>query len=147
MAWFLTRTVTQDTHLGGQPLPTGTNLAYSPYLIHRRPDLYADPEIFDPDRWDPDRWDLKCPQPPRNAFTPFATGARKCIGDAFAMTEATLALATITARWTLRHPPARQQVRPDPVLALMRQRHHRRERGMPQIPERGRCPGKVHPAE
>ncbi|MEV6079398.1 cytochrome P450 [Streptomyces sp. NPDC052069] len=106
-AWFLTRAVTHDTHLGGYALPAGTNVAYSPYLIHHRPDLHTDPETFDPDRWDPER-----PQPPRNAFLPFATGARKCIGDTFAMTEATLALATITARWSLNHLPGQQRVRP-----------------------------------
>ncbi|WP_372516503.1 cytochrome P450 [Streptomyces noursei] len=31
-AWFLTRTVTQDTHLGRHPLPAGTSVVYSPYL-------------------------------------------------------------------------------------------------------------------
>ncbi|MFD7491118.1 cytochrome P450 [Streptomyces sp. NPDC059832] len=106
-AWFLTRTVTHDTHLGGHPLPAGTSVAYSPYLIHHRPDLHTDPETFDPDRWDPQR-----PQAPRNAFIPFATGARKCIGNTFAMTEATLALATITARWSLKHLPGQPPVRP-----------------------------------
>ncbi|MFH8680802.1 cytochrome P450 [Streptomyces lydicus] len=107
---FLTaaaRTVTQDTQLGRHPLPAGTSLAYSPYLIHHRPDLYTDPDTFDPDRWDPRR-----PQPPRNAFISFATGARKCIGDTFAMAEATLALATITARWRLKHLPGHHRTRP-----------------------------------
>lgn len=40
------------------------------------------------------------------------TGARKCIGDTFAMTEAILALATITARWSLKHLPGHHQTRP-----------------------------------
>ncbi|MCX4910122.1 cytochrome P450 [Streptomyces sp. NBC_00878] len=105
-AWLLTRTVTVDTRLGGHLLPAGTSIAYSPYLIHHRPDLYDQPETFDPDRWDGKR-----SQPPRPAFIPFGTGARKCIGDTFAMTQAILALATITARWRLQHLP-RQQVRP-----------------------------------
>ncbi|GAA3487059.1 cytochrome P450 [Streptomyces cremeus] len=112
-AWFVTRTVTENTHLGRHPLPAGTNIAYSPYLIHRRSDLHTDPETFAPDRWDPKR-----PPPPRYALIPFATGARKCIGDAFAMTEATLALATITARWSLKHLPGRQQVHPAPAAGL-----------------------------
>ncbi|AZS75444.1 cytochrome P450 [Streptomyces lydicus] len=111
--WFLTRTVTHDTHLGGHPLPAGASLAYSPYLIHHRPDLYNDPETFDPDRWDPKR-----PQPPRHAFIPFATGARKCIGDTFAMAEATLALATITARWRLKHLPGHHRTRPVPGASI-----------------------------
>ncbi|MEV8628090.1 cytochrome P450 [Streptomyces sp. NPDC051079] len=94
--WFFTRVVTADTSLGGHLLPAGTSVAYSPYLIHHRPDLYADPEVFAPDRWaDPHS------RPPRHAFLPFAAGARKCIGDAFSMVEATLALATIAARWRL----------------------------------------------
>jgi cytochrome P450 len=104
--WFFTRTVTADTRLGRHLLPAGTNVVYSPYLIHHRPDLYDQPETFDPDRWDPIR-----PQPPRHAFIPFATGARKCIGDTFAMIEATFALATITARWDLQHLPG-HHVRP-----------------------------------
>lgn len=94
--WFLTRIVGEDTELGGHTLRAGTTIAYSPYLIHHRPDLYSDPERFDPDRWHPDR-----AQPSRAAVIPFGAGAHKCIGDVFAVTEATLALATITSRWQL----------------------------------------------
>jgi cytochrome P450 len=109
-AWFFTRTVTADTRLGGHFLPAGTNVAYSPYLIHHRPDLHHAPEDFDPGRWDPQR-----PQPHRHAMIPFASGARKCPGDTFAMAEATLALATITARWQLEHAPGIQR---RPALSL-----------------------------
>ncbi|MEU7580743.1 cytochrome P450 [Streptomyces sp. NPDC041068] len=111
--WIFTRTVTADTRLGGHLLPAGSSVVYSPYLIHHRQDLYDDPEAFDPDRWDPKR-----PQPPRHALLPFASGARKCIGDTFGMTEAVLALATITARWRLEHRPGHQRVRPALGLAL-----------------------------
>ncbi|WKU48275.1 cytochrome P450 [Streptomyces sp. VNUA116] len=93
-AWLLTRTVTRDTELGGVPLPAGSVIAFSPYLIHRRPDLYADAGRFDPGRWDG-------PQPDRAAYLPFGAGARQCIGARFAVAEATLALTTITARWRL----------------------------------------------
>ncbi|MDT3396011.1 cytochrome P450 [Streptomyces sp. B1866] len=110
--WLFTRTVTADTRLGGHLLPAGTTVAYSAYLIHHRPDLYDRPEVFDPDRWDPGR-----PQPPRHAYLPFSTGARKCVGDTFGMNEATLALATITARWRLTHSPG-HQARPVPRTTL-----------------------------
>ncbi|MFG2878963.1 cytochrome P450 [Streptomyces sp. NPDC048337] len=96
-AWLLTRVVSEDTELGGRHLRAGTNLAYSAYALHRRGDLYRDPDCFDPDRWDPGR-----AQPARTALIPFGGGARKCIGDVFAVTEATLSLATISARWHLR---------------------------------------------
>ncbi|MEU6339040.1 cytochrome P450 [Streptomyces cellulosae] len=65
--WFVTRTVTEDTHLGKYSLPAGTSVAYSPYLIHHRPDLYANPETFAPDRWNP-----RHPQPPPG---PLRTGS------------------------------------------------------------------------
>ncbi|MGB8961025.1 MAG: cytochrome P450 [Pseudonocardiaceae bacterium] len=102
-AWMLARTTTTDTHLGGHPLPAGSLLFYSPYLLHHRPDLYPNPDNFDPDRWT----DGQRARPAREAFIPFASGARKCIGDTFAITEATLALATLAARWRLRLLPGR----------------------------------------
>ena len=98
-AWMLTTTT--DTHLGGHPIPAGSILFYSPYLPHHLPDHYPDPDHFDPDRWT----DTHNAPPPREAFIPFAAGARECIGDTFALTEATLALATLTARWRLRPLP------------------------------------------
>ncbi|WP_280449808.1 cytochrome P450 [Nocardia brasiliensis] len=94
--WLFTRLVTEDTELGGYPLRAGDTIAYSPYLIHHRGDLHVDPERFDPDRWDPAR-----AQPARTALIPFGGGARKCIGDTFAITLSTLALATLCARWRL----------------------------------------------
>ncbi|GJF35081.1 cytochrome P450 [Kitasatospora sp. NE20-6] len=98
--WLLTRTVTEDTELGGHPVAAGTMLIYSTLALHGRPDLYHDPDRFDPDRWPAAGEGL-----PRGAFVPFAAGARKCIGDVFAVTEATLVLATIASRWQLRPAP------------------------------------------
>lgn len=95
--WIVTRATTTDTQLGQHPLPTGTTIVVSPYLIQHRPDLHPDPEHFDPDRWNNHR----ATAPPRSGFIAFGGGARKCMGDTFALTEATLALATITAHWHL----------------------------------------------
>jgi pentalenene oxygenase len=111
--WIVTRTVAADTSLGGHDLRAGTTVVYSPYLIHRRGDLYTDPERFDPDRWD----EQHRPQPPRNAFIVFGGGARKCIGDEFGITEAVLSVATIAARWKLRGLPG-QRVRPVASISL-----------------------------
>lgn len=114
--WFITRTVATASRLGGHDLAAGTTIAYSPYLIQHRSDIYENPEQFDPDRWDATRY----PPPPRNGAIPFAAGARKCIGDQFAITEATLALAAITARWNLQ--PLRSQVRPTIAAVLSPQK-------------------------
>ncbi|AWS48624.1 cytochrome P450 [Streptosporangium sp. 'caverna'] len=96
--WIFTRTTTADALLGGHRIPENTTVIYSPYILHRRADLFDAPDRFDPDRWMPGRV-----QPGRHTLVPFGGGSRKCIGDTFAVTEATLALATIASRWTLRH--------------------------------------------
>ncbi|MFD4115420.1 cytochrome P450 [Streptomyces niveus] len=93
-AWMMTRAVRQDTELGGVKLKGGSTIVLSPYLLHRRPDLYTEPDRFDPDRW-------TGAQPDRNTYIPFGVGARKCIGDQFALAEAILALTAIVARWEL----------------------------------------------
>ncbi len=112
-AWMLTRLTTTDAELAGQHLPAGTIVVFSPYVLHHRADLYPDPDRFDPDRWQ----DHNTHPLPRSAFTPLGGGARKCIGDVFAMTETTLTLASIAARWQLDHIP-RTHVRPAARLVL-----------------------------
>jgi cytochrome P450 len=112
--WFLTREVSTDTTLGGHDLPAGTTVAYSPYLIHHRPDRYEDPERFDPDRWDPSQNEA----PARTSFIPFTNGARRCIGDKFSLMESTLALATIAANWHFAHLPDEAPVRPAASFAM-----------------------------
>ncbi|MFG2648956.1 cytochrome P450 [Streptomyces sp. NPDC048436] len=112
-AWLVPRTATADTRLGSHHVPTGMTIGYSPYVIHRRSDLYEHPDRFDPDRWDHERR----PQPPRHAFLPFGGGARKCIAEDFAMTHATIALATITARWRLTLVPG-CRIRPSMAITL-----------------------------
>jgi pentalenene oxygenase len=94
--WLFTRVTTKDAELAGHRLPAGSNVVYSPHIVQHRADLFPDPECYDPDRWRDDR-----PRLPRGVFTPFGSGARKCIGEVFALTEATLALASIVARWQL----------------------------------------------
>jgi len=88
------RLATQDIIVDGYRVEAGTMVAVGTYAIHRDPALWDDPLLFDPDRFSPqnstgrDRWQ----------FIPFGAGPRSCIGDHFAMLEATLALATIVRR-------------------------------------------------
>lgn len=69
-------------------------LALGRMAVQRDPSLWEDPLSFDPDRFSAqnsegrDRWQ----------YVPFGGGPRSCIGDHFAMLEATLALATIVRR-------------------------------------------------
>jgi pentalenene oxygenase len=105
--WLTTRTTTKETRLNGHHLPTGSSVLISPYQIHHRADLFPEPESFQPDRW----LDPQLSSPPRCPAIPFGVGARKCIGDAFGQTEATLILATIAKHWHL-EPRSSARVKP-----------------------------------
>ncbi|MFE5946807.1 cytochrome P450 [Streptomyces sp. NPDC056480] len=100
-ALLTTRRTTAETELGGIHIPAQTDLFLSPYILHLRSDAFPDPRTFDPDRWLPDR-----PAPPRGSCVPFGGGTPRCIGDDFALTEAILALSTLTARFELRLDPS-----------------------------------------
>lgn len=86
------REAVRDIDVDGFRVERGSMLVVGIYALHRDPRLWSDPLTFDPDRFAggsrPDRWH----------YLPFAAGPRSCIGDHFAMLEATLALATIVSR-------------------------------------------------
>ena len=97
-AWSLARTAISDFELRGYKIPGGANIVMSPWIMHRQPRYFPDPEKFDPDRWlDPAMQKL-----PRFAYFPFGGGPRQCIGNSFAMMESTLVLATIAQRFRMR---------------------------------------------
>lgn len=85
------RMAMRDVVVDGFRVPAGTNVAVGIYALHHDPRLWDDPQRFDPDRFTRersagrDRWQ----------YLPFGGGPRTCIGDHFAMLEATLALASI----------------------------------------------------
>ena len=107
-AWSLARTVVSDFELHGYTIPAAANVVMSPWIMHRHPGYFPDPEKFDPDRWLPER----AQKLPRFAYFPFGGGPRQCIGNAFAMMEATLLLATIAQRFRLR------AVSKEPLIAV-----------------------------
>jgi cytochrome P450 len=78
-----------DTALGEHVIRQGDVLLVAPYTLHRRPDVYPDPERFEPERFLPHRERAL----PRCAYLPFGAGSRSCIGNHFAMMEAQLLLA------------------------------------------------------
>lgn len=90
-AWAMARLATEDHQLGGYPVPKGTGIAAVTWIVHRDPRWYHKPEEFLPERWETDL--LKAI--PRFAYFPFGYGPRQCIGNSFALMEATLVLATI----------------------------------------------------
>jgi cytochrome P450 len=96
-AWTAGRQAGEDVEVGGYVLPKGAQILLSQWIVHRDPRWFPNPEGFDPDRWLPERTkDL-----PRYAYFPFGGGPRVCIGNHFAMMEATLLLAVILQRYRI----------------------------------------------
>ncbi|MEO6951389.1 MAG: cytochrome P450 [Polyangia bacterium] len=97
--YFDGRQAASATSLDGVECPAGTVVMFSPYTLHRRPDLWADPERFDPDRFLPEAEAARS----RYAWLPFGAGPRICIGMGFALMEGQLILARMLqrARYTL----------------------------------------------
>jgi cytochrome P450 len=77
--------------LGGVPLTQPTLVFAVPYALHRRPDIYPDPDRFDPDRFLPEQEKARH----RLAWSPFGAGPRICIGAQFALLEGHIVLATM----------------------------------------------------
>jgi cytochrome P450 len=99
--FLLTRRATSEVELGGHRLPTGSMVAFSIYAMHRDPAVFPEADRFDPDRWLPERAGAI----PRNAYIPFGTGGRKCIGEPFAWLEMQVVLSALAARWTVSRVP------------------------------------------
>jgi cytochrome P450 len=85
------RSPTKDIVVDGHRVEAGTIALVSFYALHRDPALWENPLRFDPDRFLPERSKGRS----RWQYLPFGGGPRSCVGDHFAMLEATLALATI----------------------------------------------------
>jgi cytochrome P450 len=112
-AWIIGRRAIEDYRLGEYVAPARSILVMSPYIMHRDPRFYADPERFDPDRWTPEfRAAL-----PKFAYFPFGGGPRQCIGESFAWMELILLVATIAQQWRLRLVPGHPVV-PQPLITL-----------------------------
>jgi cytochrome P450 len=77
-------------------LPADSTVFISPFVIHRDPRWYQDPE-----RFDPERWVAEVSARPRFAWIPFGAGPRSCIGEHFARAMLVLTVATIARRWQL----------------------------------------------
>jgi cytochrome P450 len=104
----------RDGESGGYRIPARSMIILSPYVTHRHPELWPEPEVFDPDRFTPERSAGR----PRFAWFPFLGGPHQCIGQEFAMTEATLILAMVGQSFRLRLAPG-IHVEPRPLLSLL----------------------------
>ncbi len=95
--WLLTRRSVAPDTIGEFWLPGGTEVLISPYLVHRHPALWTDPDRFDPDRFLPDVASGRN----RFAYLPFGLGPRACIGEHLALVEMHAHVAMLARRFTL----------------------------------------------
>ncbi|MFI8260114.1 cytochrome P450 [Streptomyces sp. NPDC085665] len=87
-AWILPRYAVEADDLAGHAVEAGSDVVVCPYLTHRDPELWPDPERFDPRRFTtPDGR----PTHP-GAYLPFGIGPRACLGLQFALRESTVLL-------------------------------------------------------
>lgn len=105
-AAMFVRDATDADTIGEYEIPKRSMLVFSPYLTHRHPAFWTDPERFDPERFAPEQ--LK--RHPY-AYIPFGAGPRKCIGNHFALLENQLVLAMVVQRFRLQLAP-NQHTRP-----------------------------------
>ena len=87
----LGREAVVDCVVGGVPVPRGTTVFMSQWVMHHDPRYFPDPDRFDPGRWTPEFERAL----PRFAYFPFGGGPRFCIGQSFATAEAVLVLASV----------------------------------------------------
>ncbi len=102
--WITNRACMADDEVCGRHIPAGSIVGVPPYVIHRLPAYWPDPERFDPLRFSPEQSASR----PRFAYLPFGGGPHQCIGNNFALVEAQLIFATIVQRYRLQAQPGRR---------------------------------------
>lgn len=100
-AYGFGREALEDNLVADFKVRKGDMVVVSPYLTHRMPEWFPEPERFDPDRWLPER----AAHLHKFAYFPFGGGQRKCIGEPFAWMEGVLLLATFAQHWRMRLAP------------------------------------------
>jgi cytochrome P450 len=121
---LVARRLTEPVEIGGWQLPAGVTVTPSIYLVHRRPDVYPNPERFEPERFldgkqqdDPgaahsgEAGGRAGGKPGTYTWIPFGGGVRRCIGGSFAEFEMQVVLAELVKRRQLE--PSRTESEPN----------------------------------
>jgi cytochrome P450 len=128
--WIFVRIAQQEDKLpSGAIIPAGSKMYLCPYVMHRHPRYFPDPERFNPERFT----EAAKKERPQFSYFPFGGGARVCIGEHFAKMEGTLVLASIAQKFRLSLVPD-QTIVPEPKMTLrprggIRMRVFRRSQG------------------
>ncbi len=110
-AWTLSRRAHEADVLGGHAVPAGTLAIISPWLLHRRADVWPDPLAFTPQRFLADGAG-------RTAYLPFGQGPRLCIGREFAIGEMAIVLSRLLTAHRVDVPPGWTRPAPHAQVAV-----------------------------
>jgi cytochrome P450 len=125
--WALSRTAVKADSIGGYHIAAGSEILIFPYVTHRHPKWWPEPESFCPERFAPENSASR----PKYAYLPFGAGPRTCVGLNFAVTEILVVLTLLLQRFRLELAidPAAVRVepsvtlRPDPGVVIRLQRN------------------------
>lgn len=108
--WIIARRAVVADEIGGYTIPRGSRVLISPYLIHRHPAFWTDPDSFDPTRHatQSDR--------PRHAYIPFGLGPHRCIGLHMAQAIGAAVIGQVYSQFRLHRTADRPPL--DPKITL-----------------------------
>jgi cytochrome P450 len=101
-ALFFPRIASDDFHFDRHVVPRGTPVFYSPYMSHRDPATFENPNVFDPERWSPARGERRAVV---GKLVGFGGGPRVCLGKPFAKQQLKLMLHAILSRYRIEPDP------------------------------------------
>jgi cytochrome P450 len=94
--WGFTRDLVADDEIGGYHIPGGSSVFLSPYVTHRHPEFWSNPDAFDPENFG-----SHAPKRHKYAYFPFGGGMRKCIGFQVALLQMRVLLAMVVQHFDL----------------------------------------------
>ncbi len=97
--WLYTRKAIKPDKLGEYDVTPGMDIFISPYYLHRREDIWPEPEKFDPQRFTPEA----VKQRHKQAYIPFSAGPRRCIGDFFGIVETQIHFGLMCRHFKMTH--------------------------------------------
>jgi cytochrome P450 len=112
-AYILARMAIEPCQIGGYDIPLRSTIVLAPWVTHRDPRFYDDPDTYRPERW----LDGLMQRLPAGAYFPFGDGPRRCIGQGFALMEAAIVIGALAQKFRLRLVPGHEVV-PEPLVTL-----------------------------
>lgn len=112
--WAILRRVSRPVEFAGAPLQAGERILISPWVMHRHPEYWPDPERFDPTRF----LQRSSSAIPPYAFCPFGGGPRICIGHALARLEIRHLAAALLRDFHFLPASSPARVIPEPGITL-----------------------------